>query len=89
MKKDCYIACPFCGRRKAEVKHSQRWGYFVSCACTAVGPGRATRIGAIEAWNHRSNPEQESLFEGLQSKFDEREWLREEVIERIGWTGCE
>lgn len=57
-----YEACPFCGRRDAEVKHSPRWGYFVSCSCTAVGPGKASRDGAIEAWNHREAPIQGRLL---------------------------
>ena len=53
--------CPFCGKRRAHVKHSRQWGYFVSCECTAVGPGRNTVSGAINAWNTRPEPEQERL----------------------------
>ena len=51
-------ACPFCGEQTAVVKHSIRWGYFVSCGCTAVGPGRDSRAGAIRAWNTRTEPAQ-------------------------------
>ena len=54
-------ACPFCGKRRAQVKHSPRWGYFVSCACTAVGPGRNTKDGAASAWNERVEPVQGRL----------------------------
>ena len=54
-------ACPFCGKRNAQVKHSGRWGYFVSCSCTAVGPGRGGRDGAVDAWNTRMKPEQAML----------------------------
>ncbi|MBR2683771.1 MAG: Lar family restriction alleviation protein [Atopobiaceae bacterium] len=57
--------CPFCGERDYTVKFSGRWGYFVSCKYTAVGPSRRTREAAIEAWNTRREPEpdtQESLF---------------------------
>lgn len=32
-------ACKFCGSNDQTVKHSSRWGYFVSCGtCHAVGP---------------------------------------------------
>ena len=54
--------CPFCGRQSAQVKHSPRWGYFVSRTCTAVGPGRNTRDGAIDAWNTRLEPIQGRLL---------------------------
>lgn len=57
--------CPFCGKYQARVKHSGRWGYFVACRCTAVGPSRPTVDGAIGAWNTRQEPEpdtQERLF---------------------------
>ena len=57
-----YAPCPFCGRQDAVVKSSRNWGYFVSCSCTAVGPGRNTRQGAIEAWNNRAEPEQGRLL---------------------------
>lgn len=45
--------CPFCGERRAIVKRSGRWGYFVSCACAAVGPNGASRKEAVERWNAR------------------------------------
>lgn len=51
--------CPFCGRHDAKVKFSGRWGYFVSCRCTAVGPSRKTRDAAIGAWNTRRDPRRE------------------------------
>ena len=59
---DRYEACPFCGKRDAQVKHSRNWGYFVSCSCTAVGPGRGSRQGAIDAWNNRPEPVQGRLL---------------------------
>ena len=55
-------ACPFCGKDATEVKHSGNWGYFVRCKCTAVGPGRNTKEGAIEAWNTRVEPLQGRLI---------------------------
>ncbi|VEH01097.1 restriction alleviation protein, Lar family [Slackia heliotrinireducens] len=54
-------ACPFCGKQTATVKHSRNWGYFVSCQCTAVGPGRATAQAAKDAWNKRTEPAQAVL----------------------------
>lgn len=53
--------CPFCGGRNQRVKSSGRWGYFVSCACCAVGPSAQSREDAIAAWNTRKQPEQEQL----------------------------
>lgn len=55
--------CPFCGRKAARVKHSGRWGWFVSCQCAAVGPSAESRDAAIEAWNKRVEPEQHMLTE--------------------------
>ena len=58
-------ACPFCGKASQTVKFSGRWGYFVSCKCTAVGPSRRTREAAVEAWNSRPKPKpdnQQRLF---------------------------
>lgn len=60
--KDRFEACPFCGKRDAVVKSSRNWGYFVSCKCTAVGPGRNTKDGAIAAWNTRVEPIQGRLL---------------------------
>lgn len=53
--------CPFCGGNMQKVKSSGRWGWFVSCACAAVGPSADSREGAIEAWNRRSEPRQMML----------------------------
>jgi Lar family restriction alleviation protein len=54
--------CPFCGKSRARVKNSQRWGYFVSCnLCAAVGPSSRTNDGAIEKWNRRISPAQGKL----------------------------
>ena len=61
MAKTELLPCPFCGEQKAGVKHSGLWGYFVSCSCTAVGPGRTTRDAAIIAWNTRPEPKQGRL----------------------------
>ena len=61
MRVDCG-PCPFCGKQDAQVKHSPRWGWFVSCSCTAVGPGRGSKEGAIEAWNERAEPVQGRLL---------------------------
>ena len=56
-------ACPFCGRVGAqEVSHSPRWGYFVRCACHAVGPSSGSRQGAIDRWNERPEPVQGRLL---------------------------
>lgn len=55
-------ACPFCGRQAAQIKHSPRWGWFVSCACTAVGPGKDSKEGAVKAWNTRVEPIQGRLL---------------------------
>ena len=54
--------CPFCGVRNAVPRSSGRWGWFVSCACNAVGPNAGSREGAIKAWNTRRPPSQPSLF---------------------------
>ena len=51
--------CPFCGNYSAKVKYSGKWGYFVSCRCTAVGPSRKTSQAAVEAWNTRRQPKAE------------------------------
>lgn len=48
--------CPFCGGSNTTVKFSGKWGYFVSCRCTAVGPSRKTRDAATAAWNTRREP---------------------------------
>lgn len=55
--------CPFCGHRSQTIKNSNRWGWFVSCQCAAVGPSSTTREGAIVAWNTRELPKQPSLFD--------------------------
>ena len=51
---DVLKPCPFCGSIGATVKHSGRWGWFVSCRCAAVGPSSSTKQEAIEAWNRRA-----------------------------------
>lgn len=53
--------CPFCGGSTQRVKSSARWGYFVSCACGAVGPSSATSDTARQAWNTRKEPRQQQL----------------------------
>lgn len=53
------LPCPFCASTRQTVKHSGRWGWFVSCECAAVGPSCKTRALAIEAWNRR--PHQRGL----------------------------
>ena len=55
--------CPFCGQQQAKVKHSSRWGWFVSCQCAAVGPSSESREAAIDAWNTRPEPAQMMIFE--------------------------
>lgn len=63
--RDGRVHCPFCGGYAQTVKFSGRWGYFVSCRCSAVGPSRRTREAAIEAWNESCEPKpdnQERLF---------------------------
>ena len=56
-------ACPFCGRVGAqEVAHSQMWGYFVRCACRAVGPSSGSYQGAVDGWNTRPEPVQGRLL---------------------------
>ena len=50
--------CPFCGGNVQKVKSSGRWGWFVSCACAAVGPSADSRDEAIRAWNRRLEPRQ-------------------------------
>lgn len=56
-----FVPCPFNGCTSQRVKSSGRWGWFVSCACGAVGPSADSREGAIEAWNRRSEPRQMML----------------------------
>lgn len=46
------------------VKESGRWGWFVSCACAAVGPSADSRDEAIRAWNRRVEPRQMRLEVG-------------------------
>ncbi len=53
--------CPFCGGSMQKVKSSGRWGWFVSCACAAVGPSADSRTEAIRAWNRRVKPRQMRL----------------------------
>lgn len=48
----------FCGGKAQKVKSSGRWGWFVSCACAAVGPSASSREEAVEAWNRRVEPRQ-------------------------------
>ena len=55
-------SCPFCGKQRAQVKHSPKWGYFVACQCTAVGPGKSSKKGAVDAWNTRIEPIQGRLL---------------------------
>ena len=55
------LPCPFCGGQALRVKSSARWGWFVSCACHAVGPSSDGREGAIDAWNTRRPPRQSRL----------------------------
>ena len=55
-------ACPFCGKRDAQIKHSSNWGWFVSCQCHAVGPSTGSKDGAIKAWNTRVEAEQGRLL---------------------------
>lgn len=45
--------CPFCGGMKMILKHSRKWGYFVGCKCTAVGPATVEPDDAVRAWDHR------------------------------------
>ena len=54
MSEDRLKPCPFCGSRVMRVKRSDKWGWFVSCTCAAVGPGAHTRNDAIAAWNTRT-----------------------------------
>ncbi|WP_367270374.1 Lar family restriction alleviation protein [uncultured Olegusella sp.] len=54
--------CPFCGGTTQRVKSSGRWGWFVSCSCAAVGPSAITKELAIERWNTRTEPMQQTLF---------------------------
>lgn len=53
--------CPFCGKTDARIKHSSRWGWFVSCQCAAVGPSSKDRKSAILSWNTRPEPIQGRL----------------------------
>ena len=55
MAMDKLIPCPFCGSTKQTVKHSARWGWFVSCECAAVGPSAGNRQSAIDRWNSRKS----------------------------------
>lgn len=54
-------ACPFCGSYNLKVKSSERWGWFVSCECAAVGPSAGGRLTAIQKWNTRVKPMQGRL----------------------------
>lgn len=45
--------CPFCASTQQTVKHSGRWGWFVSCECAAVGPSARSKAEAVERWNNR------------------------------------
>ena len=56
------LPCPFCGGNQQRVKHSGRWGWFVSCSCAAVGPSSGTREDAVARWNERREPVQQRLF---------------------------
>ena len=49
------LPCPFCGSVNQTVKHSGRWGWFVSCGCAAVGPSADSRQSAIDKWNSRKS----------------------------------
>ena len=60
------LPCPFCGGNQLRVKHSGRWGWFVSCSCAAVGPSSETRGQAVARWNERREPAQQRLFGGGQ-----------------------
>lgn len=62
VKESKFEPCPFCGGTDVVMKHSGRWGYFVACNCTAVGPGRNTFSDALDAWNTRLRPRRERLF---------------------------
>ena len=59
---DKLMPCPFCGEQNARVKHSGRWGWFVSCQCAAVGPSTESRGAAVEAWNTRPEPRQMQIL---------------------------
>lgn len=61
------LPCPFCGSNCQTVKHSGRWGWFVSCECAAVGPSGTSKQDAIELWNGRKNDERQipALFREL------------------------
>lgn len=52
---DELLPCPFCGGTEQRVKSSERWGWFVSCSCAAVGPSARSRDEAIIAWNCRND----------------------------------
>lgn len=55
--------CPFCGGENVTLKYSSKWGFFVSCKCTAVGPGAKTKEKAEQAWNTRKmEREQRTLW---------------------------
>jgi Lar family restriction alleviation protein len=61
--------CPFCGSQDTRIKHSGRWGWFVSCKCAAVGPSASIKQDAIDMWNMRVLvPEQMNLFEENKSE---------------------
>jgi len=62
MSNEDLLACPFCGRQQLRIKNSSNWGWFVSCGCHAVGPGKDSREGAIKAWNTRVEPIQGRLL---------------------------
>jgi hypothetical protein len=57
-----YEACPFCGKKNAQCKHSPRWGYFVACVCKATGTPSDSTQGAWDNWNRRVPPEQGRLL---------------------------
>lgn len=53
--------CPFCQSTNQRIKHSSRWGWFVSCECAAVGPSARSKEEAIERWNGNEQPAQGRL----------------------------
>ena len=63
---DDLLPCPFCGGNRQRVKHSGRWGWFVSCSCAAVGPSFVTREQVVARWIERREPAQQRLFGGWQ-----------------------
>lgn len=61
MTSDHFKPCPYYGCTEQTVKHSKRWGWFVSCRCGAVGPSAGNEQCAIAAWNMRNEPKQARL----------------------------